>query len=273
VNGARTSKRVALAYRNNKIFMVWCGANLNTIWQCSYSPTASTQVVAHKGNLRPWDSGRFPRENTLASIETAIAAGVSGVEFDVQQAQDGLIVHHNKSVDNFVFTAHSVEEIQERYPYLATLDEALDLNWGNTVAHIELKNVNDPLAIATLASEKLGENFVINSFEERYLQDLLSNTDVNLGLLTNSVPNNINETVKHYPPDRVSILVKYDASGIRTGTKTLVDKGYKIGLWTIDYDEELDSRLLDGLVSWIITNDSYKTLRRQNWFYATETTT
>ena len=54
----------------------------------------SPLIFAHRG-----DSGLAP-ENTLAALESAIAAGADGVEFDVQRTMDGaIVVIHDESLE------------------------------------------------------------------------------------------------------------------------------------------------------------------------------
>ncbi|MCP5105927.1 MAG: hypothetical protein GY950_21245, partial [bacterium] len=215
VNGAFTSQRVGLAYWGKKVFMVFEGDNKGNMWQCDYDPVKSGQVIAHRANvITKWASGSFPRENTIAAIENAIAAGAKGIEFDVQKVEDGLIVHHDGRASHGEpkLKNLTVEKIQQLYPYIPTLEETLKLeSWrkSNAIAFIELKGVfKNPLEVADMAFRNLGDNFVMISFSKNNIMTLQENTPAKLGLVLNQKVPAVRD-MRDYDPERVSVYIKY----------------------------------------------------------------
>lgn len=267
--GAKTSKRVGLVYREaeKNILMVWRGANSNPIWQSFYDPNPekSTGIYSHRGNVDGPNVNH--KENTTAAIQAAIDAGVDGVEFDVQQAKDGLIVCHDPINEN-----ETIQQIQKKNPDIPTLEQVLNLQWGNTLADIEIKNeVNDPMDVFNMANAKPDFIYLFCSFEGACLETLASQTEDNqLGYLVNSL-DNIEANFKKYnlTPEKCLILSKYtlfDKKEDRQKAKELIDAGYKIGIWTVDSEKDLQSYLLNELVAIIITDIPGFALKQQNLF-------
>jgi glycerophosphoryl diester phosphodiesterase len=89
-------------------------------------------IVAHRGLHLDC------RENTLAAFAAAVALGVDGVEFDVRQTSDGvLVVHHDPNVENTVIAYSAASQLPS---YVPTLDQALDALDGVSV-NVEIKNI------------------------------------------------------------------------------------------------------------------------------------
>lgn len=120
-------------------------------------------------------------ENTLGSIELALAAGVDGVEFDVHRARDGhLVVIHDETVDRTTDGAGRVADLTlaelrrldagrgERIP---TLDEVLDLLRGRAAPFVEIKapGCEEEVVRALTGAGLLGEAWVI-AFDHRQVR-------------------------------------------------------------------------------------------------------
>ena len=94
-----------------------------------------TEVFAHRG------VHRVARENTLAAFRAAIELGVDGVELDVRQTLDGvLVVHHDPTIEGRAIAHTNVADLPE---YVPRLDEAMAILRGLTV-NVEIKNSRDP---------------------------------------------------------------------------------------------------------------------------------
>ena len=55
---------------------------------------SSNYIIAHRGN---WQDTSFP-ENSRAAIKSALLLDIYGVEFDVRQTKDGILVLNHDSV-------------------------------------------------------------------------------------------------------------------------------------------------------------------------------
>ena len=98
--------------------------------------------VGHRG------AAALEAENTLASLEAAVTAGVDAVEFDVLDLVDGpLVLAHSNDLHEVSHGAatgtvrdRSLAELREVAPQLPTLDEALELLAATGVGvHVDLK--------------------------------------------------------------------------------------------------------------------------------------
>lgn len=141
--------------------------------------TPKFEVIGHRGAL-----GLAP-ENTLLSFQRALELGVDGVEFDVQNIDDELIVFHDETLDrttnaNGRLLDYSINELRqfdagqgEKIPLLA---EVIDLIGDKAFINIELKGINTAslvLKLVDLLDKKRfkKEQFIISSylFSELYL--------------------------------------------------------------------------------------------------------
>ena len=140
------------------------------------------QIWAHRGA-----SSRQP-ENTIAAFSAAMAAGVDGVEFDVQLSSDGVpVVIHDEKVDRTHagtgwVAGQTVAQLQELPSLLKkkpaplttripTLAEVLDLlAAGDQLINIELKNsvkaykTLESKVLAMVAERRLADRVVLSSF-------------------------------------------------------------------------------------------------------------
>jgi len=94
-----------------------------------------TGVFAHRG------AHLNERENTLGAFRQAVILGVDGVELDVRQTLDGvLVVHHDPAIDSLALAHTRAKDLPD---YVPTLEEAMDALTGVTV-NVEIKNSKDP---------------------------------------------------------------------------------------------------------------------------------
>jgi glycerophosphoryl diester phosphodiesterase len=128
----------------------------------------SPWLVGHRGTIGP------VRENTMAAFEHALAAGVDGLETDVQRTRDGgLVLVHDLEVGGRRVTAMTAAQLAESAPDLATLNELITLVRAHpgTLLNVELKS--DGRGAGTLARAVaqalracgLADRLVVSSFD------------------------------------------------------------------------------------------------------------
>lgn len=132
----------------------------------AHRPTA---VLGHRGLRGP------VRENTIEAFALAADAGADGVELDVRRTRDGaLVIHHDAVVDGVLLANVDGAEVVARWPWLPTLEQALDGCRGLLV-NIEIKNdPSDPdydpddraaAAVAELvAARDIYQQTIVSSF-------------------------------------------------------------------------------------------------------------
>lgn len=127
---------------------------------------------------RPWALGHrgvrgtLP-ENTVAALEAALAAGLDGVEVDVQRTRDGeLVLHHDAEAEGLRIVDHDLAALRARVPDLATFDElvAVVRRYPGTLLNVEVKvhgardrGLGAAVAHAVRASG-LADRVVVSSF-------------------------------------------------------------------------------------------------------------
>ncbi|MEX2542320.1 MAG: glycerophosphodiester phosphodiesterase [Trueperaceae bacterium] len=87
-------------------------------------------------------SAALPPENTREAFRAAFEAGLDGVECDVQQTRDGvLVLFHDERLADAAITRSTLAELQEIDPAIARLADLLELakSYPGTVLNLELK--------------------------------------------------------------------------------------------------------------------------------------
>lgn len=136
---------------------------------------------------RPWRVGHkgaaaLAPENTLASLERAVAEGVDVIEFDVLALADGtLVLAHSDDLHEVSHGAaggrvgtRSLAELREVAPDMPTFDEALGYLAGAGVGlQVDLKwHGYEGGAVEALQRHGLVERTLVSSFHARSLQEV-----------------------------------------------------------------------------------------------------
>lgn len=154
--------------------------------------------IAHRG-------GRgHGTENTLATIEKSLELGVDGIEIDVWQLGERLVVTHDRQLGRVIRGQGRLLDVPpEAVPDLRNYDDSpvpslqdvLDCVADRAILNIELKG---PGCAALVAEQVLDhsrdcqiplENYLISSFDHQQLLWLRDNApDIRRGVLVGSIP-------------------------------------------------------------------------------------
>lgn len=232
------------------------------------SPGEPLRIWAHRGG-----SSAAP-ENTAASDEVALRAGVVWIETDVRSTQDGVpVVMHDETVDRTTdgtgavqsLTAAQVAELDagswfapafagQRVPTLAAQLAGLKARGGNLL--LEIKGVHARESVARIVDEIYGQGMsgrvFVQSFEPqhlRWVRELAS--ELPLGLLRGELD-----------PDPVAIakdleLSAYNPSEAAFQTRPgivadLHAAGVAVNIWTVDNPTSwhaLETAGVDGIIT------------------------
>ena len=156
------------------------------------------QCVAHRGGRK------LGTENTLGTIEKALALQVDAIEIDVWQVGGQLLVTHDREMGRVIkgegrLSDLDPNEITELRHYdgskVATLAEVIDCVANKARLNIELKGPNCAAAVAELVRDKnkslqLSDNqIIISSFDHLQLHWLQKNApEIKRGVLTYGNP-------------------------------------------------------------------------------------
>ncbi len=205
-------------------------------------------------------------ENTLESIQKALALGVDMIELDVHKCASGeLWVLHDFTLDRTTngsgeIAKKSSEElevlmIQEKFK-IPRLTEVLDLIEGKCSINIELKGRNTAGPVCKLISEKITsgkweyQDFLISSFQKNELfKTRKFDEKVPIGVLS-----------KASVPEAIEIAKQLDAVAIhpslgiitRDNVQLCHDENLKVNVWTVNEYNDIQRMIefgVDGIIS------------------------
>ncbi len=155
-------------------------------------------IFAHRGA-----SADAP-ENTLLAIDLALTQQADGIEIDVHQLGDELVVIHDRWVSrttngNRVLTDYTLEELQTldagQGQFVPTLWQVLQRVQGQCFINIEVKGVNKVSLVNVCISKAVSqlnfkpEQFIVTSFNHHLLLAFKSIAPtIRIGALTASNP-------------------------------------------------------------------------------------
>src|SRR5215211_465995 len=118
-------------------------------------------------------------ENTLASFEEAINAGVAGLEFDLRASADGvLVVLHDRELDRTTSLAGNVDELPfstirtadaGNGQHIPTFEEVLELAGDRVHLDIEVKQAGLEAPILSTLNRFPDTRWALSSFDEDIL--------------------------------------------------------------------------------------------------------
>jgi glycerophosphoryl diester phosphodiesterase len=203
-------------------------------------------IFAHRGA-----SADAP-ENTLLAIDQALTQQADGIEIDVYQLADELVVIHDRWVSrttngNRPLSDYTLEELQTldagKGQFVPTLWQVLQRVQGQCLMNIEVKGVSDVSLINTCINKAVtelnfkSEQFFVSSFDHHLLlafKNIAPN--IKIGALTASNPlghARFAEVLKAYS-------VNADVSFIdQAFVKDAHNRGLKMFAYTVDEPEEL----------------------------------
>ncbi|MGL6345010.1 MAG: glycerophosphodiester phosphodiesterase [Waterburya sp.] len=153
--------------------------------------------IGHRGAM-----GHEP-ENTLLSVRKALALGVDGIEIDVHNVENNLVVIHDRSLSRTTNGQGYVEA--QSLNYLRSLDagkgeqipllkEVFDTVKRQVIVNIELKGSNTAKLVVKLIQEYIEQgwsyqDFVVSSFNHYELNQVKTlEPQIKIGMLIYGLP-------------------------------------------------------------------------------------
>ncbi|QBG35795.1 glycerophosphodiester phosphodiesterase [Litorilituus sediminis] len=216
-------------------------------------------IFAHRGA-----SGIEP-ENTLRAIRTALDANVDGIEIDIHQVEDKLVVIHDRwlhrtTSGNGQIKHYSFEQLRAldagKGEVIPTLDEVLELTANKCLVNIELKGINDiQVLFNCLDNAKATHGFehqqlLISSYNHRLLHLIKQQrSELTIGALTSC-----------YPLEYAKFAEKLDAYSVHLDVDFISEhfvsdahqRGLKVFVYTVDELDDikaLKAMGVDGIFS------------------------
>jgi glycerophosphoryl diester phosphodiesterase len=209
--------------------------------------TENPMIIGHRGAMG------YETENTIASIEKAVALGAPMIEIDVFQIASGeLVVFHDNELDRLSntsgpitsFTWEALQEVVlEGGHSIPLLQTVLNQLAGRAALNIELKGPNTAAPVANLLEVYLSngtwkeEDLLISSFDWNLLletRDFLP--EISIGVLTEAHP--LEAILKAIELSAVSINPYYKDLDA-TIVAQIHAAGFKVYTWTVNAPEDL----------------------------------
>jgi glycerophosphoryl diester phosphodiesterase len=203
-------------------------------------------IFAHRGA-----SADAP-ENTLLAVDTALAQQADGIEIDVHQLGNDLVVIHDRWVSrttngNRPLSEYTIEELQTldagQGQFVPTLWQVLQLIQGQCLINIEVKGVHDVSLVDVCIKKAVNqlnfkfEQFIISSFNHHLLLAFKSIAPtIKIGALTACTP----LKHAHFAQELQAYSVNVEISFIDQAF--VIDahrRGLKIFVYTVDEPEDL----------------------------------
>lgn len=155
-------------------------------------------IFAHRGisALEP--------ENTILSIQAAIDLNVDGIEIDIFEIENKLIVIHDRWLSRTtsgsgLISHYSFDQLREldagKGQRIPTLDEVLAIIPEQCLLNIEIKGINNPLLLieaidrAILLHGISSQQILLSSFNHHHLSYIAKHRpELSIGALTASLP-------------------------------------------------------------------------------------
>ena len=233
-----------------------------------------TAVLGHRG------ASAHARENTVEAYRLARDQGADGVELDVRRTPDGgLLIHHDAAIDGVPLVAMETAAARSRWPWLPSLDEALDACTGMLV-NVEVKNMpaepdHDPdetvaaAVVAAIAARGLHEETIVSSFNPATTARLRAlDARIRVGQLLDPRIPDLAVAVAAAAAAGYRAIHPFNGSLAEDGSSALVDAAHDAGLWVVVWtvnDPERMRVLAGAGVDGVITDDpalAVSTLRR-----------
>lgn len=193
-------------------------------------------IIGHRGA-----KGLAP-ENTLASLQAALDAGVDGIEFDVRVSKDGTaLLNHNSDIGvpgpDLDIAKTDFKDLQAAKPSLTTLEQAMDLLAGKTTVVIEVKRSRSLQPIVDTIRTCLengwdADDISLSSFSYKYLK-VFSHELPEIRLIVNDTWSGVRATrrARKLGTTHITMNQRWLWGGF---IKSIARGGYKLSAYTIN---------------------------------------
>ena len=215
--------------------------------------------IGHRGAM-----GHEP-ENTLLSIRKALELGVDGIEIDVYNVEDRLIVIHDRALDRTTDGNGYLED--KSFAYLRSLDagkgeqiptlqEVFDTVDRQAFINIELKGSNTAQLTVKLIQEYFRrgwseENFVVSSFDHYQLERVKSiEPKIQTGALIYGLPWKYRENARQIGANILIASLDYVSSNLVAAAHR---ESLSVWIYTVNRIRDIE-RMRDLQIDGIFTN-------------------
>ena len=202
--------------------------------------------IGHRGAM-----GHEP-ENTLLSIERALSLGVDGIEVDVYNIEDHLVVIHDRDLARTTNGTGYLEDQSFAYvrsldagkaEQIPTLEEVFQTVNRRTIINIELKGSNTAQLVVELIQAHLKQgwsysDFVVSSFNHYELNQVKTiSPEITTGMLIYGLPWEYLATAAKLQADLVILSLDYVSLEL---IESVHHQGLQVWVYTVNYPHDID---------------------------------
>jgi len=206
-------------------------------------------VIAHRGGRQPG-----VRENSIAALEGAIAAGADFVEFDVRRTIDGaLVINHDQRLDGVSIARAPLERLRALAHPPTLLEDVVARVGGRIGMDVELKEAGYEAEVLAALDPVLhdGPPVFLSSFIEQAVAAVRRLApDVSAGLLLRDA-RGVQRKAAACDATLVLPWWRFDGAPFRA---RMARSGLPEAAWTVDDPRAIAARLRDPRVAGVITN-------------------
>jgi glycerophosphoryl diester phosphodiesterase len=201
--------------------------------------------IGHRGAM-----GHEP-ENTLLSIRKAIALGVDGVEIDVYNLEDNLVVIHDRDLSRTTNGTGYLENSSFSYvrsldagkgEQVPTLKEVFETVDRQVIVNIELKGSNTAKLVVDLIQNYLNlgwsySDFVVSSFNHDELNQVKAiSPNIITGMLIYGLPWQYLASAQQLQADLVILHLDYVTYEL---IESVQKQGLRVWVYTVNQPDDL----------------------------------
>jgi glycerophosphoryl diester phosphodiesterase len=210
----------------------------------------------------------YVAENTIESIQKAIALGVDGIEIDIFKCKSGeLVLFHDQTLKKLVGRPERIEAltlqelsrclVKNKYS-IPTLKKVLDLIRAPLFINIELKGIDTAVLTSNLltdfiSQQKWEENsFIVSSFRWEELEKLRQvNKTIPIGILIDR-RKTINDAIEFANKINAQAIHPYYKILNKKNIQKIKNNNFKLFTWTVNNKADIENIKqfnIDGIIS------------------------
>lgn len=210
----------------------------------------------------------YVAENTIESIEKAIALGVDGIEIDIFKCKSGeLVLFHDHTLKKLVGRPEKIEEltlkelskclVNNKYS-IPTLEQVLNFVEDPFFINIELKGLDTAILTSILLKKLFSEkkwqekSFIISSFKWQELEKLRQvNETIPIGILVDR-RKTINDAIEFANKVNAQAIHPYYKLLNKKNIQKIKNNNFKLFTWTVNNKADIENIKqfsIDGIIS------------------------
>lgn len=208
------------------------------------------RVIGHRG------SPREATENTIASFEACLRAGVAAIELDARMSVDGeIVVHHDAELGRAIAGSGRIEDLPAAALVAKGIPRLADVLALDLLVNVEIKgdadNASSMPASVLEVVRRAGalDRVLVSSFDHALADDYARRAERPAGMIVPYAPDEVD--LEAWP--RLTFLMLAADAAIPVVLASANRLGRRVVVWTVNDEPSAKQLLMDGAAG-IITD-------------------